>query len=541
MTEPSTHQPETIAPPALGFHHPSHLTVVRQRYMVPVAVVVGIAIFAWAVLAATVDGIEFVVYAPGDPYIVPIVVAGSELFAALVLFLFPVAGIRDRMRWAAMAFLTVGLARIVYGVLVPSLRGPNELDIRLYGAMLTVIVAAIAVTIGMYPDRPPPLTRRTAVIIVLGELLIGAALNLIGDWLPALQHGIDLAEAAKTSDGILEGLTSWYYALGVLPFPILALAIYGAVHHLPGGSPGGWMCLALALSATAYLHVLLWPSAVSEVMTTGHLIRMAAVLVVIVGVIIDTDQIADERARVVLEQQDNMASLTALAELRADFASMAAHELHGPLSAIRRASEVLAIDPGEAVRERMLHTITHELEQMNVLINELATSGALERLDYEIQVTAVPVQTIVDDAVVFARSISTDHDVMAPDDSTGTVLADRGRIGQVMRNLMSNSIKYSPAGTPIEIRVLEKSHTVRFEVHDQATGIQVEDLATIFEKFGRAKSAVDQDVPGMGLGLYLSYRIVQAHGGVLTVESTSGEGSVFGFDLPMAEMSSNPS
>ncbi len=111
------------------------------------------------------------------------------------------------------------------------------------------------------------------------------------------------------------------------------------------------------------------------------------------------------------------------------------------------------------------------------------------------------------------------------------VLADPERVGQVLRNLLSDAVKYSPEGTPIELRAARKNGRVRIEVADRGPGIRPEDLARIFEKFGRGRDREGRKVPGVGLGLYLSRRIVRAHGTDLTVETESGRGSVFGFEL----------
>ena len=111
------------------------------------------------------------------------------------------------------------------------------------------------------------------------------------------------------------------------------------------------------------------------------------------------------------------------------------------------------------------------------------------------------------------------------------VLADPGRIGQVLRNLLSNAAKYSPPGAPIALRARRVGERVRVEVEDRGPGIASDDLARVFEKFGRGGEAAGGSAAGLGLGLYLSRRIVRAHGGDLLVESTPGQGSVFASEL----------
>jgi signal transduction histidine kinase len=112
-----------------------------------------------------------------------------------------------------------------------------------------------------------------------------------------------------------------------------------------------------------------------------------------------------------------------------------------------------------------------------------------------------------------------------------SVLADPERIGQVLRNLLSNAAKYSPEGAPIELRIIGKEGHVRLEVADRGPGIHPDDVMRIFEKFGRGRDRGSHRLPGVGLGLYLSRRIVRGHGSELTVEARPGGGSVFGFEL----------
>jgi signal transduction histidine kinase len=118
--------------------------------------------------------------------------------------------------------------------------------------------------------------------------------------------------------------------------------------------------------------------------------------------------------------------------------------------------------------------------------------------------------------------------------SSLTVEIDPGRIAQVLRNLVTNAVKYTPAGSPIEIRAWRNEDMAWVAVEDRGPGIAEEDHELIFTRFGRAQHRSDHKIPGLGLGLYLSRRIVEAHGGELTVASTLGEGATFAFSVPLA-------
>jgi signal transduction histidine kinase len=115
----------------------------------------------------------------------------------------------------------------------------------------------------------------------------------------------------------------------------------------------------------------------------------------------------------------------------------------------------------------------------------------------------------------------------------GRVRADPYRIGQVLRNLLSNAAKYSPDGAPIELRARsgEIPGCICIEVADRGRGVHPDDVDVIFKKFGRGRDRGGRSAYGVGLGLYLSRRILQAHGSELTLDSEPGGGSVFGFEL----------
>ena len=164
--------------------------------------------------------------------------------------------------------------------------------------------------------------------------------------------------------------------------------------------------------------------------------------------------------------------------------------------------------------------------------------AAVEREDFEVETRRLPLEKLLTDAEAYARTLPAGHpfrQVSGGDlRAGGAVLADPERIGQVLRNLLSNAAKYSPEGTPIELRVIGKQGRVRIEVADRGPGIHPDDVSRIFEKFGRGRDLEGHKIPGVGLGLYLSRRIVRGHGSELTVQERAGGGSVFAFELAVA-------
>ena len=114
------------------------------------------------------------------------------------------------------------------------------------------------------------------------------------------------------------------------------------------------------------------------------------------------------------------------------------------------------------------------------------------------------------------------------------VEADRSRLLQVFRNLLSNAEKYSDPGSAVQLLVDATEAEVTFEVIDRGAGIAEEDIPRLFQRFSRIRAPHTTTVRGSGLGLFISRGIVEAHGGRIWAESTTGIGSRFGFSIPRA-------
>jgi len=117
-------------------------------------------------------------------------------------------------------------------------------------------------------------------------------------------------------------------------------------------------------------------------------------------------------------------------------------------------------------------------------------------------------------------------------DALPTVCIDRDKVEQVLINLVSNAIKYSPDGGVVTVRAEVRGDMLEVSVADQGIGISEEDRARLFQRYQRVGGSRSQSIRGTGLGLYLSKGFVESHGGTLTVESTPGAGSTFTFTLP---------
>jgi PAS domain S-box-containing protein len=245
-----------------------------------------------------------------------------------------------------------------------------------------------------------------------------------------------------------------------------------------------------------------------------------------------------ERAALLATEQERLRRLGELAVLRDDFVAMVAHELSSPLAAIRNYAALLERRPLAAEEQaRVGAAIGAEARALAALVADVRALRRAERDEFAVRPAAVPVEVLLADGVAFARGLPGEHPVEVVVDPAAAhrrVRADPVRVGQVLRNLLGNAAKYSAPAAPIELRALARDGWVRFQVADRGSGIHPHDLGRIFEKFARGREWAGGAVPGVGLGLYLSRRIVRAHGADLTVESHPGVGSVFGFDLEVA-------
>jgi len=368
-----------------------------------------------------------------------------------------------------------------------------------------------------------------AAYVLLFEFLDGET------WMPPMTR-IENPERTVELGSSLGWLSPWHWALSVLPLGLAAVAAAGAFWLNRRGLLRSWLLLAMVLLAGSLLHEYLWPSAYGgEVLTTSDALSLAFAVVVAVGGVAELRGVASERAELLANERERARRLDELNALRADFSAMVAHELDGPIAAIRRLNEMLIArgeDPG--LRGYATGATEGELDALTALVRDVRTAAAIERDDFEVEPRPLPLQALLGEAEAYASTLPGDHSVqtiLADMLRNERVLADPERVGQVLRNLLSNAAKYSPEGTPIELRATRKNGGVRIEVADRGPGIRPEDLARIFEKFGRGRDQEGRKVPGVGLGLYLSRRIVRAHGAELTVETDPGQGAVFGFEL----------
>jgi signal transduction histidine kinase len=224
------------------------------------------------------------------------------------------------------------------------------------------------------------------------------------------------------------------------------------------------------------------------------------------------------------------AALEAHRNRQLTFYAALAHELRTPLSALRLATARRRADGAE--EDGTLALVRRQVERLERLVTDFLDTARIEAGQLDVRRREVDLRPIVEHVVSLFGAASQAHRFSVAVPSQELVAScDPGRVEQVLSNLVSNAIKYSPDGGEISVRLEARPGAVAVSVADQGVGIPEAECEAVFEPFRRGRARRD-DVPGAGLGLFVSRRIVEAHGGRLRLTSAPGRGSTFEVLLP---------
>jgi two-component system, OmpR family, sensor histidine kinase KdpD len=222
--------------------------------------------------------------------------------------------------------------------------------------------------------------------------------------------------------------------------------------------------------------------------------------------------------------------------LRAVLLDSVTHELRTPLTGIKAAVTGLLSDYNldETQRRELLTVINEETDRLDRLVGEAMEMAQLDAHKVELHMAPVEIATVIESAAEEARAVLGQHPLevhIAPD--LPKMRADADRIAEVLKQLLENAAKYSPAASPIVITAERTGNRIVTSVTDHGPGIDDFEQSLIFDKFYRGR---DQrySVQGTGMGLAIAKAIVEAHNGTIGVTSQMGRGSVFYFELPTA-------
>jgi CheY-like chemotaxis protein/nitrogen-specific signal transduction histidine kinase len=239
------------------------------------------------------------------------------------------------------------------------------------------------------------------------------------------------------------------------------------------------------------------------------------------------------------ELQASEARLLQASQRKDEFLATLAHELRNPLAPVRNAVELLKLQSGEPERvEWATQLIDRQVRSLARLIDDLMDVSRINQGRIELRREIVTLGEVLSDAVetVKPHMESAGHElvVLLPDPSL-SVEADRTRLAQAFVNLLHNAAKYTDPGGRIEVVVNVEKGQATVTIRDNGIGIAPEHLENVFEMFSQVESALSRSRGGLGIGLSLTQRLVQMHGGSVKASSEGlGKGSRFQVQLPLA-------
>lgn len=238
--------------------------------------------------------------------------------------------------------------------------------------------------------------------------------------------------------------------------------------------------------------------------------------------------------------QKQNAELERLNELKNRFIGTAAHDLRNPLGAIRNLSEALSRDARAAGRDEEIEILdaVHESSSfMLSLVEDLLSVATIDSGEIRLDFETSDMNELVSSNVKLNQILACERGVelcVRRNELVREVRVDRAKIQQVLNNLISNAIKFSPRDSVVSISVACADEAITLSVEDAGPGIAPEEISKLFKPFSRTSTQATDGGPSTGLGLYIAKRIVDAHGGTIWAESEPGVRTTFHVSLPLA-------
>jgi signal transduction histidine kinase len=232
----------------------------------------------------------------------------------------------------------------------------------------------------------------------------------------------------------------------------------------------------------------------------------------------------------------NVEERKALERRKDEFISMASHELKTPLTSLLVYMELLHkkfAEPGNQEAVRYLAKMKIQIEKLSRLIADLLDISKIQAGKITFAEEVVDFDELVREVVENLQLTGSQHHISIEGKAQREMVGDRERLGQVLINVITNAIKYSPQAEEIIVRLSHEPAILTVSVQDFGIGIPVIHQKRIFERFYRVYSDKDRTYPGLGIGLYIAYQIIDHHHGKIWVESVEGQGATFSFSLPL--------
>lgn len=222
--------------------------------------------------------------------------------------------------------------------------------------------------------------------------------------------------------------------------------------------------------------------------------------------------------------------------LKDEFINIASHELNTPLTGINAYAQLLMrelLQLGDSKKIALMNKLRHHVDRMATLISNLLDSSNITEGDLPLTKEHFDINELVAERVNEFQLLSQHHQIVLDTMPIKPIWADRRRIGQVLGNLISNAIKFSPPNGRITVSTAAvDAKQLKISVGDHGVGIPTASLNHVFDRFSRVNDANMPTCPGMGLGLYIAAQIIKHHGGSIAVQNQPQKGAVFSFMLP---------
>ncbi|HEX2030863.1 MAG TPA: ATP-binding protein [Actinomycetota bacterium] len=513
------------------------------------------AVTAWTVATARLPAVRFNVHFPDARLALEVIGAGiTGITVALAYLRYSLTGSR-LWKWIAVAFVPIAINHLAFGVVVPT----ERLGVRhaLYfwtaGRFVTAVLLLVGARRGPIAGGRPSHPARS--FLALSGAAV-AALAVLDGLLWAFRASLPpLSEVGgRTNPAEITGpLPELSMTVIVIELAGTALFLLATILYLrrrdPTDAAPPWLPPVLIVAAFAHVHYMLFPTVFTDFISTGDMLRLALALGLLLGLTYEVRTIflreraqARELSRAFASGRVRVQELEEIDRARAKLYGVLTHELLHPVAALRALSLLLS-QRGDALAPEARRDIVENIEKETARLGTLAegVSGAIQFGTEPFALVPQPesVAELVREAADATSELGGRLRVLLGDDDEELMVhADRTRVLQVFRNLLSNADKYAPDGSPVEIDVRRSDAEVTFRVSDRGPGIIPEEVPQLFHAFARVHRPGEDPVPGSGLGLYICRHIVDAHGGRIWVENRPEGGATFAFTLPRARRGS---
>lgn len=246
------------------------------------------------------------------------------------------------------------------------------------------------------------------------------------------------------------------------------------------------------------------------------------------------------KTELVLLAIEDMTSKKNIDKQKDDFIGIASHELKTPLTSIKTYIQLLQKN-AKTIEDKkstfLLDKTLKQIERMEHMMGSFLNAYQLQTGKLILKKEHFDINKLIQDNIETFEYISKSHKIHFDQNIKNDIFADKETIDQVIINLITNAIKYSPNSDQINIKSSENSNSITITIQDFGMGIPKEQQDMIFDRFFRAKGKQEQNIKGLGLGLYIAYEIVKEHGGKMWVDSRENKGATFSFTLPKIKSS----